>query len=64
MLTNKFKMLYCNIIIVAKDINRFMLKQSSEYFMYTDMQACNIALFAKCTIITQMNFLSGYNDVI
>lgn len=40
-----------------------MLKRSSEYFMYTDIQAYNNALFAKCTTITQMNFLPVCNDV-
>jgi len=63
MLTKKCEMICYNTIIVEKDINRFMLKKSIEYFMYTDIEAYNNVLFAKCAMITHMNFLSGCNDM-
>jgi hypothetical protein len=47
--------------LLQKDLNRFMLKHSIQYFVYTDMY--NNVFFSKRATIKQMNFLLGCNAV-
>jgi len=56
--------MFCyNTIIIAKVYQPICVQAIYCIFHVHDIQAYNNALFAKCSIITQMNFLSGCNDV-